>query len=557
MRSICTAFLLTFMLGAAVAAHAQQPPVIDRELYFGDPEISGTQLSPDGKFMSFIKPLNGTRNIWVKKTGEPFDSAKTVTNDTKRPIPQYFWTRDSKYLLYIQDNAGDENYNLYAVNPAETPPSGSPVPSARNVTDLKGVRVEIFAVPKTDPDVAYIGLNDRDKAWHDLYKLTISTGKRELMRKNTDRIGGWDFDNKGVLRIAERSAENGDTEFLRVDADKFTKIYSCGVLESCGVERFDKDNKRAYISTNKGAGDLARLALIDPATGAETLVESDPQKRVDLTAAVFSELTDELIGTVYYDEKPRRYYRDKAFEADMKYLESKLTGKQVNRTSITKDEQVWLVSASADTDPGTVYLYDRKTKALTQQYTLFYKLNRDYLASTVPAHYPPSDGLEIPAYLTLPKGVPARTLPLLVLPHGGPWARDAWGYNPWWQFYANRGYAVLAPNFRGSTTYGKSFLDAGNKQWGDKMQDDITWGVKYLVKDGTADPKRVGITGGSYGGYATLAGVAFTPDLYAAAGSPGGTSNFLTPFGSVSPHWGAGRGGFFTRLGEPHTPAGK
>ncbi len=549
--------LLCALALPTVFAVAQQPPIIDRELIFGDPEISAAQLSPDGKFMSFVKPLNGTRNIWVKKAGAPFDSAKPVTADPKRPIPQYFWTRDSKCILYVQDNAGDENFNLYAVNPADAPAAGSQVPAARNVTDLKGVRVEIFDVPKNDPDTAYIGLNDRDKAWHDLYKLKISTGERTLVRKNTDRIAGWDFDHAGVLRLAERSAENGDSEILRVDADKFTKIYSCTVLESCSVAGFTKDNRSAYLDTNHGAGDLSHLAVLDPATGKETLVESDPLKKVDISSEVFSPATDELQAVVYIDDMQRRTYHDKAYEADMKLLESKLPHKQVGRSSTTADDQLWLVSATADNDPGSVYLFDRKTKVLTLQYKSREKLNRDYLANTTAIHYPSSDGLMIPAYLTLPKGVPAKNLPLIVFPHGGPWARDVWGANPYWQFWANRGYAVLAPNFRGSVTFGKKFLDAGNKQWGDKMQDDLTWGVDYLVKQGTVDPKRVGISGGSYGGYATLAGVAFTPDKYAAAVAIVAPSNLITLLGTIPPYWEAGLTMFHTRMGDPGTPEGK
>ncbi len=313
--------------------------------------------------------------MFVKKAGEPFDAAKPITNDTKRPIPAYFWTRDSKYILYIQDKAGDENFNLYAVNPADPPAAGSPVPAARNVTDLKGVRVEIFAVPKTDPDIAYIGLNDRDKAWHDLYKLKISTGERTLLRKNTDRIGGWDFDHKDVLRLAVRSAENGDTEILRVDADRFTKIYSCTVLEIVRPWCSSKRTYRwLYLNTNHGESDLSRLALLDPASGKETLVESDPLKRVDLTAAVFSPLTEELVATIYVDEKQRRYYHDKPFETDMKWLEAKLPGKQVGRGSATKDDQTWLVVATSDNDPGSVYLFDRKTRKLTLQYKVREKL---------------------------------------------------------------------------------------------------------------------------------------------------------------------------------------
>src|SRR6185369_3144536 len=217
----------------------------------------------------------------------------------------------------------------------------------------------------------------------------------------------------------------------------------------------------------------------------------------------------------------------------------------------------WLVSANADTDPGSTYLYDRTTKKLTLQYQLYEKLNRSYLAPMKPIKYPSSDGLEIPAYLTLPKGVEAKNLPAVIVPHGGPWGRDSWGYSSLAQFLANRGYAVLQPNFRASTGYGKKFLDSGNKQWGDKMQDDVTWGVKYLVAQGIADPKRVGILGGSYGGYATLAGVAFTPDVYAAGVSIVGPSNLITLLESIPPYWEQIRKLFYERMGDPNTPEGK
>src|SRR5579871_5180729 len=234
-------------------AFAQQAPLIDRELFFGDPEISGAQISPDGKYIAFLKPLEKTRNIWVKGTDEPFSSAKPITNDTTRPIQAYFWSRDGKYILYVQDKLGDENYNAYAVNPADAPPSRAQVPAARNITDAKGVRVELFSVPRSEPDILYAGLNDRDKSWHDLYKIRISTGERTLLRKNTDRITGWVFDRKDQLRLATRSADNGATEIMRVDDKGFTKIYSCDVLESCDPIQFHKDGKRVYLQTNKGA----------------------------------------------------------------------------------------------------------------------------------------------------------------------------------------------------------------------------------------------------------------------------------------------------------------
>jgi len=554
-------FVLATVLFSVVSAAAQTTatvPIIDRELFFGDPEIIGAQISPDGKFIAFIKPFNGTRNVWVKRADEPFEKAKPITADKTRPIPGYFWSRDSKYVLFVQDKAGDENYLVYAVNPNDAPAAGQEVPAARNLTDLKGVRAEIYALPRTDPDSIYVGLNDRDEAWHDLYRVKISTGERTLVRKNTERITGWTFDLKDKLRLASRANDNGDTEILRVDDNGFTKVYSCNVFEDCGPVRYHKDGQRVYFETNKGAGiDLSQLELFDPATGKEELVESDPLKRVDMGDVSFSEVSEDLIATTYVDDKPRVYFRDKSFEADYNLLKKQFPGMDIDFGSGTKDERLWLIDVGSDVDPGECYLFDRNTKKLTLQYHIRERLNRDYLAPMKAIRYKSSDGLEIPAYLTLPKGATAKNLPLVAFPHGGPWARDNWGYDAFAQFWANRGYAVLQPNFRGSTGYGKKFIDAGNKQWGDKMQDDITWGVKYLISEGIADPKHVGIMGGSYGGYATLAGVTFTPDLYAAAVDYVGPSNLNTLLETIPPYWEAGRQVFYQRMGDPTTPEGK
>lgn len=554
----CVALSLMTLALPIMAQSSGAPPLIDRELFFGDPEISGAQISPDGKFIAFVKPFKGTRNVWVKRTEEPFDAAKPVTADKSRPIAQYFWSRDGKYILFVQDKAGDENYNVYAVNPTDNPAAGQDVPSARNLTEAKGIRAAIYAVPRSEPDAIYVGLNDRDKAWHDLYKVKISTGERALVRQNTERLVSWTFDLKDQLRLATRVADKGDTEILRVDEKGFTKVYSCNVFESCGPVRYHKDGQRVYFITNKGAGvDLATLELFNPTSGKEEPVESDPLKRVDLSDISFSEVTDELIATTYEDERQRIYWKDKSFEADYKLVQKQVPGKEIGFGSSTKDERLWLVTAYSDTEPGERYLFDRQTKKLTLQYRVREKLNRDHLAPMKSVRYKSSDGLEIPAYLTLPKGVAAKNLPVVIHPHGGPWARDTWGYNTLAQFFANRGYAVLQPNFRGSTGYGKKFIDAGNKQWGDKMQDDITWGVKYLVEQGIADPKRVGIMGGSYGGYATLAGVTFTPDLYAAAVDYVGPSSLITLLENIPPYWEAGRQLFHQRMGDPTTPEGK
>ncbi|MEJ7846476.1 MAG: hypothetical protein WKF92_00075 [Pyrinomonadaceae bacterium] len=233
-----------FLSTAAIEVSAQQPALIDREIFFGNPEIAGAQISPDGKYIAFIKPYKDTRNIWVKQTGEPFANARLITNRTDRPIPNYFWSRDGKFILFIQDKGGDENFNVYAVDPAEKLAAGAEVPTARNITDAKGVRAMINAVPDSDPDAIYVGINDRDKAWHDLYKVKISTGERTLINENKDRYQGMIFDNADKMRLAMRSAQNGDTEILRIEADgKATKIYTCNGFETCSRFVFIRTTK--------------------------------------------------------------------------------------------------------------------------------------------------------------------------------------------------------------------------------------------------------------------------------------------------------------------------
>ncbi len=554
--SVVCLLLLIPAAGAQDKSAAGLPPLIDRELIFGNPEIAAAELSPNGQYLAFLKPWKDTRNVYVKAVGEPFSAARLLTTESKRPVAGYLWSRDSKFVVYAKDKDGDENFNVFAVDPSAKPEAGADAPPSRDLTGLKGVRVELYEAPKSDPDVVYIGLNDRDKAWHDLYKLSISTGQKTLLRKNTDRVTNWSFDLKGQLRLATRNAENGDSENLRVDADKLTPVYSCNVFETCAPLHFTPDGNRVYMETNKGS-DLVSLVLLDLATGKTEMVESDPLGKVDLGGALFSEATDELVETWYVHDRVKTYFKDKAFGADNHWLEEHYKGKEISVVSRTRDERYWLFTAASDTEPGETALFDRKTRTLTPQYTIREKLPRADLAEMKSVAYKSSDGLEIPAYLTLPKGVPAKNLPTLIVPHGGPWGRDEWGYSPIAQFFANRGYAVLMPNFRASTGYGRKYLDAGNLQWGRTMQDDLTWGVKYLVAEGIADPKRVGIVGGSYGGYATLAGVAFTPDVYAAAVDICGPSNLITLMESIPPYWEAARKTFAVRMGDVSTAEGK
>lgn len=542
---------------AVSLAHAQQPPLIDRKDFFGEIQISGAQISPDGEWLSFVKPYQGVRNIWLKKVGEPFSAAKPISADAKRPIRAYFWSRDSRYVLYAQDHAGDENFNIYAIEAGAAPDPATGLPPTRALTAMQKVRVMIYAAPKSKPDILYIGLNDRDPRYHDLYQLRLSTGEKTLLRLNTQQIAGWDFDNAGELRLAERTTPSGDTEILRVDGEGFTPIYTCSVLEECGVSGFDADNTHAWLQTNKGELNLVELQTLDPKTGAVAKVERDPENRVDLGDIVTSEVDYRLLFTTYEDARQRRYFHDKTMAAQYAWLRSRLPGMDVDFGSRSADENLWIVVAHSDVEPGAVYLWDRKAGTLKLQYRIREELPREALSPRQPFSFASSDGMEIPGYLTLPKGLPARNLPLIVLPHGGPWARDGFGYDPFAQFFANRGYAVLQPNFRGSTGYGKAFLNAGNGQWGRLMQDDLTWGVRALVAKGAVDPKRVGIFGGSYGGYATLAGVAFTPHVYAAAVAYVAPSNLITLLDAIPPYWEAGRRQMYTRMADPTTPAGK
>jgi dipeptidyl aminopeptidase/acylaminoacyl peptidase len=535
------------------------PPLLDRELFFGDPEYSGAQLSPNGEYISFVKPYNDVRNVYVKTREEPFDEARPVTADA-RPVLAYFWSRDSKYILYVQDKLGNENWHVYAVDPSAAPDAESGVPPARDLTPIEGITARIYALPKNAPDRIVVGMNDRDATYHDVYDVSIGTGERKLLIENTEKVGGYTFDLEGNVRLATRQTDDGGTEILRVNDDgTLAQIYTCSWEESAFPIRFDKDGKRFYMETNKGPdADLSRLALMDPSTGAEELVESDPENEVDFGSPVFDRGTDELIATVYVGDKVRIYPRTDEVKKDLEFFDKNLPDGEYNVQSSTNDMRYHLISVSRDVDPGSVYLYDREKKRIELLYKSRPELPSEYLAEMKPVRYRARDGLEIPAYLTVPRGAEPAGLPVVIFPHGGPWARDRWGYDGYAQFLANRGYAVLQMNFRGSAGYGKSFLNAGNKEWGfGAMQHDITDGVKYLIDQGVADPERVAIFGGSYGGYATLAGVTFTPDLYAAAIPYVAPSNLVTLIKSFPAYWRPFMKRWYLRVGDPDDPDDK
>ena len=533
------------------------PPIIDREILFGSPEISAAQLSPTGKYISFIKPYNGVSNIWVKGRNENFDDAKPITADTQRPIRSYFWSRDEKHLLFVQDKGGDENFQVYAVDP-EGEVKSNGVPESRNITDVPGVRAIIMAVPKSNKEVMYVGINDRDPAWHDLYEVNITTGERKLMIENTQKFTGFYFNVDDELTLASSSDIQGGTIIYKKDkGGNFTKCFECTVEESCYPLKGAKDKNLFYFVSNKGEADLTQLGTFNLSNDTFILVESDPIGQVDFGSALFSDISNEIISTQYTGDKVRIYWKDKSFEKDYNYIKNEFPDAEISITSMTDSEELWIIYTNSDTDPGAAYLFKREDKSLEFLYRPRPNLPTEYLAEMKAIRYNSSDGLEIPAYVTLPKGIKPENLPAVIMPHGGPWARDTWGYHSWAQFLANRGYVVLQPNFRGSTGFGKAFLNAGNNEWGQLMQDDLTAGVEFLVKSGYADPKNIAIMGGSYGGYATLAGLTFTPDVYAAGVSIVGPSNLFTLLETIPAYWESFRKVFHKRMGDPSTEAGK
>ena len=534
-------------------------PLLDRDLFFGNPQIAGGQLSPDGRFISFMKPYQGIMNVWVKEFAEPFDKARPLT-DSKRPLYGYTWTDDGKYILYVKDSDGDENMNLFAVDPSAKPADGQETPESRNLTPLKDVTARIMHASQKNPDLLWVGLNNRDKAWHDLYQLEISTGDLKLVYQNDDRITGYEFDWDDNLRLLSRTDPAGNTTLLRKDGDELVPIYETSVTEDAMVRGWDPKNENLYLVTNKGDLDLLTLFKMNPQTGELKLLESDPNGRVDFGGLRMDRNTREIISTSYTDDKTQYHWRDKDWEANYKFLQEKFPGREIAFQSATNDYSKFLIAVHGDKYAAEAWYFDAPERKLIHQYTPRPELKdvEEHLAPMTPIRYASSDGLEIPAYLTVPAGVEAKNLPVVVLVHGGPKGpRDSWGYSALVQFLSNRGYAILQPNFRASGGYGKKFLNAGDLQWGKLMQDDITWGVKHLIKQGIADPDRVAIMGGSYGGYATLAGLAFTPELYACGVDIVGPSNIFTLLESIPPYWEAGRAFLYGMVGDPSTEEGQ
>lgn len=526
--------LLPFVLAAEPA------PLLPLEDFFRNPDKTGYAISPDGTQLAFLAPYESRLNINVREVGA--EEARRITSETDRDIVNYFWVNDSR-IAYFQDKGGDENARLFAVDL-----DGS---HFKTLTP-EGVRAGLIDELKDDPAHVLISLNERDSRLFDVYKLNLDTGDRELVVENPGNFASYATDHDGVVRIAMASdGVNVRVLYRETQDDDWTEVLFIPWTDEFNIVNFTYDNKQVWAMSSLGR-DKSALVQWDPATREETeVIFSHPQ--VDLLSAHFSDERKKLTAVSFLAGYRTFVFFDDATERMQRSLEQRLAPLQVRLVDHSRDETKWLVATFSDRDFGSYYQYDSETDTLTHLSDQSPWIDPDNMAEMRPICYESRDGLFIHAYLTLPKGVPAKNLPLVVHPHGGPQARDSWGFRPEPQFLANRGYAVLQPNFRGSTGYGKQFMRMGFHEWGKKMQDDLTDGVNYLVDLGIVDPARVGIFGASYGGYATLAGLAFTPDVYAAGVSYVGPSNLFTLINSIPPYWEPFREQLYEMVGNPET----
>jgi dipeptidyl aminopeptidase/acylaminoacyl peptidase len=533
-----TCFSLSMLGGDALAASPlKQYSVRD---FFRNPEQSGFQISPNGKYISFMQPWKGRMNIFVRTVGS--DAAPLrITSEEARDISGYFWKGDDR-ILFAKDFGGDENFHVVSV--------GRDGKGLKDLTPYPKVRAQIVDDLEDNKDEILVSHNKRDPEVFDVYRVNVKSGAEKLVAKNPGNIQGWITDHDGKVRAATTSdGVNTSLLYRATESAPFKTVLTTSFKDSVDPLFFTFDNKKLYVSSNLGR-DKKAIVILDPETAKEEqLLYENPE--VDVEGLSYSRKRKVLTEISYTTWKTQYKFLDAQSEALYKTLQEKLPGYEIVTQSHTKDESTWIVAAYNDRTQGSRYLFDSKSGTLTKLAEINPAIAEQDMAEMKPMQYKARDGLLINGYLTLPLGKDPKNLPVIVNPHGGPWVRDVWGYNPEVQLLANRGYAVLQMNYRGSTGYGRQFWEASFKQWGKTMQDDITDSVQWLVKQGIADPKRVAIYGGSYGGYATLAGVAFTPDLYAAAVDYVGVSNMFTFMKTIPPYWKPFLDQMYEMVGDP------
>jgi dipeptidyl aminopeptidase/acylaminoacyl peptidase len=534
-----TQLMMLFLITMACNQQPQKAPVIPMEDFFRNPEKAAFRLSPNGEYFSYLAPWENRLNVFVQKTGE--NAAVRLTSETERDIAGYLWKGDNR-ILFLKDTGGDENFQLYGVDV-----DGS---NLKGLTVYEKVRTIFIDDLKDDEEEVIIGLNRRNATVFDPYRLNVNTGEMTMLAENPGNVVGWMTDHEGKLRLAITSDGVNNTIIYRnTEEETFTPVLTTSFREKVAPALFTFDNKMIYAFSNLGR-DKTALVEFDVANGKEVKVLFETEE-ADIENVTFSRKNKKLLSVIWTTDRDKEHFFDAEARSMQAELESKLPGYELGIGSRNKAEDKFMIRTYSDRSRGAYYFYDKNSKELAKLAELSPWLNENDLAEMKPVSYTSRDGLTIHGYLTLPKGIEPKNLPVVVNPHGGPWYRDHWGFNPEVQFLANNGYAVFQMNFRGSTGYGRAFWEASFKQWGRTMQDDISDGVNWLIGQGIADPKLIAIYGASYGGYATLAGLTRTPELYAAGVDYVGVSNMFTFMKTFPPYWKPMLEMWYEMVGDP------
>ncbi len=534
-------FIIFLCFVACQPNKMQKASPIPLEDFFRNPEKTAFQLSPGGDYFSYLAPFESRLNVFIQKIGE--NEAVRITSETERDIAGYLWANNER-VLFLKDTGGDENFHLYGVDIDGANLNG--------LTVFDKVRTQIIDELEDIDSEIIIGLNKRNPQVFDPYRLNIINGEMEMLAENPGNIVGWMTDHEGKLRLAIASdGVNISYLYRPTEADEFEHAFTTSFKENLNPVLFTFDNKMVYALSDLGR-DKQALVKFDIANGkeVEVLFETD---EADVSGVDYSRKDKKLLSTNYYVANRKTTFFDQEAEALYNKIQSQLPEHEIRFASHNKAEDKFMIRSFSDKSRGAYYLYDKSSDQLSKLADLSPWLNAAELSDMKPIQYTSRDGLTIHGYLTLPKGYEPKNLPVVINPHGGPWARDYWGFNPEVQFLANNGYAVLQMNFRGSTGFGKQFWQASFKEWGKSMQDDISDGVKWLIDQGIADPEKVAIYGGSYGGYATLSGLCFSPELYAAGVDYVGVSNLFTFMKTIPPYWEPMLEMLYEMVGNPET----
>ena len=523
-------------------------PLVPREVLFGNPEKVQPRISPDGKRLAYIAPVDGVLNVWVGDVGAAEDGFKAVTKDTDRGIRAFFWGQDNARILYVQDAGGDENWRLYDTELATG--------TTRDLTPFEGVQAQLIAEEKHFPTELLVGLNKENPQLHDVYHLDVETGELEMVLKNPGIIG-FVADAEMRVRAGLQPRPDGGMNLvgrpLGATVEEWQMLIdvdSDDALSTAPIG-FTADGKSLYLLSSVDAN-ASRLLRVDVDDLKTVVLAEDPQ--YDVSGVMSNPDTKEIQMVSFTRARTENVVIDAAVADDIAGIEQIQPG---DFTFLGRDhaDRTWLVAFTVDDGPVAYYAWDRETKQATFLFHHQPALSQYTLATMEPFSFTARDGLEVHGYLTFPPGVDRSDLPAVLMVHGGPWARDNWGFNAEAQWLANRGYVSVQVNFRGSTGYGKSFVNAGNKQWAAAMHDDLIDAVEHVVGKGWVDRKRVAISGGSFGGYAALVGATFTPDVFCCAVDVVGPSNLQTLIESIPPYWAPIVAQFHERVGNPETEA--